>query len=101
MLGKRRRSALLLTSAFVGRAFLGFAGSASAADPTYQFEIPAESLSQALTDFSQASSQQILYTEDLVRGRKTSGLHGNYTATAALGALLAGSDLKVETNSAG
>ncbi len=79
----------------------GVAGGVNGAEQTYQFDIPAESLSQALTDFSQASSQQIIYSEDVVRGRKTPGLHGRYTGTGALNALLSGSDLQAEVNPAG
>lgn len=101
MIGKQRCGTLLLTSAIVGVMVFGFVGTANAKDPTYQFDISAESLSQALTDFSQASSQQIIYSEDLVRGRKTSGLHGRYTAAQALKTLISGTDLKVETNSSG
>ncbi|MEJ0025929.1 MAG: TonB-dependent receptor [Rhizomicrobium sp.] len=101
MLIGSRRSALLLSSALVGLAMLGLGGSAQAADQTYQFDIPAESLGQALTDFSRASSQQIVFSEDATNGRATKGLHGRYTAAQALAVLLAGTDLQVETNSAG
>jgi len=59
-------------------------------DPTYRFDIPPEPLGQALTDFSQAAAQQIIYSESIVRGRTTSGLHGSYTAAQALHALLGG-----------
>lgn len=95
------RRNLLRSSALAALLIAGVASNANAADPTYQFNIPAESLSQALTDFSQASSQQIIYTEDLVRGRKSTGLHGTYTAEQALDALLAGTDLKIQVNAAG
>lgn len=101
MIGKQRRGTLLLTSALAGAMVFGFAGTANAKDSTYQFDIPAESLGHALTDFSQTSSQQIIYSEELVRGRKTSGLHGRYTAGQALKALIAGMDLKIETDSSG
>ncbi len=100
-MGKQRRSTLLLTSAFVGLAFFGLGGVASAADQTYQFDIPAEALSQALTDFSQASSRQIIFSEDVLKGRKVGGLHGRFTAAQALDTLLAGTDLRAETNPAG
>lgn len=80
---------------------LGLGGAAQAADQTYQFDIPPESLGQALTDFSRASSQQIVFSEEVTSGRTTKGVHGRYTAGEALSALLAGTDLHVETNSAG
>lgn len=96
-----RRSALFLTSALTGLVMLGYGGSARAADPTYQFNIPAESLGQALTDFSRESQQQIVFSEDVTAGKTTKGLHGTYTAAQALDVLLAGSGLRVDTNAAG
>jgi outer membrane receptor protein involved in Fe transport len=96
-----RRGNLLRSSALAVLLVAGVASRVSAADPTYQFNIPAESLSQALTDFSQTSSQQIIYTEDLVRGRNSAGLHGSFTAEQALESLLAGTGLKVQVNAAG
>ncbi len=95
------RKNFLMSSALVGLLAITTGGAAQAANPTYSFNIPAESLSQALTDFSQASSQQIIYSEDLVRGHRSAGLHGTFTAEQALGALLVGTDLKLETNPAG
>jgi iron complex outermembrane receptor protein len=96
----RQRRGTLVLSTLVGGAFLRI-GTAHAADPTYRFDIPAESLSQALTDFSQAAAQQIIYSESVVKGRKTAGLHGSYTSAEALDALLTGTDLRVDVNSSG
>jgi iron complex outermembrane recepter protein len=79
MVLKQRRSTLLLTSALVGGVFFRVGDTADAAEPIYQFDIPAEPLGQALTDFSQTASQQIIYSENLVKGRRTPGLHGSYT----------------------
>jgi outer membrane receptor protein involved in Fe transport len=108
MIVRKRRGRLLVTSALAGAAFFGGVASAAAvaetlkpADKTYQFDIPAESLGQALTDFSQASSQQIIFSESLVKGRKTAGLHGTFTAAQALNALLSGTDLAIETSTSG
>ena len=97
---KQRRGTLLL-STLVGGVFLRAGDAAYAADPTYRFDIPPETLSQALTDFSQAAALQIIYSESVVKGRKTSGLHGSYTAAEALDALLSGTDLRVDINSSG
>jgi iron complex outermembrane recepter protein len=101
MVLKQRRSTLLLTSALVGGVFFRVGDTADAAEPIYQFDIPAEPLGQALTDFSQTASQQVIYSENLVKGRRTPGLHGSYTVAEALNALLAGSDLKVDINPSG
>lgn len=94
---KDRRSRWLLTTAFVTLSFV----SARAQDETFQFDIAAEPLGQALTDLSQASSKPIILSESLVKGRTTGGLHGRYTVQRALDMLLADTDLKVSTNSAG
>jgi type II secretory pathway component GspD/PulD (secretin) len=91
---------LFLSSSALMALVLGVS-TARAAAPEYQFDIPAESLSLALTDFSAASSQQIIFSEEVVKGRATPGLHGRYTSDAALSALLSGSDLKAVTNSSG
>jgi outer membrane receptor protein involved in Fe transport len=99
MILKQRRGTLAL-STLVGGAFLRIS-TAHAADLTYRFDIPSEPLSQALTDFSQTAAQQIIYSESVVKGRKTSGLHGSYTVAEALAALLAGTDLQVDINSSG
>lgn len=88
----------LATSAFIGFAI---AGSAQAQEEKYQFDIPAEALGQALTDFSQTSSKPVFLSEQVVRGRTTNGIHGQYTAQQALDLLLAGTDLKVVTNASG
>jgi outer membrane receptor protein involved in Fe transport len=76
-------------------------GDAQAADPTYRFDIPREPLGQALTDFSQAAAQQIIYSESVVQGRTTRGLHGSYTVAEAIRALLNGTDLRADVNSSG
>lgn len=96
-----RRSALLLSSALAGLTMMVLAGPARAADQTYQFDIPAEPLGQALTDFSRASSQQIVFSEDVTAGKATKALHGRFTAAQALDALLAGTNLRIETNASG
>ncbi len=93
-----RRRALLLSTSLIG---LMVVGSTYAADQTYQFDIPAESLGQALTDFSKASSQQIVFSEDTTAGKRAAGIHGRYTADQALRALLSGSGLVAEVNSSG
>src|SRR5579859_598687 len=110
MTARQRRSVLLMSSALVGAAMLGSPVPAQAvgaaeigspAEKSLKFDIPAESLSQALTDFSQASSKQIVYSETLVKGREVPGLHGNYTPTQALNALLSGTDLQIDTSNTG
>ena len=96
-----RRANLLAFSALAGVISTATGATAGAGDPTFKFDIPAESLSQALMDVSEISSQQLIYSENLVRGQKTVGLHGTYTAPQALNMLLAGTSLIAEANPAG
>jgi outer membrane receptor protein involved in Fe transport len=95
------RGRLLSTCAGAALAVVTFGLPASAADATFQFNIPAEPLAQALTDFSQKSSQQIVFSEDDLKGKGSAGLHGQYTATSALTLLLQGTNLIVGPNSSG
>jgi outer membrane receptor protein involved in Fe transport len=57
------------------------------------FNIPAGSLRDALNLFATQSDQQILFSSDLVAGRRTPGLNGAYAPSAALDRLLAGTGL--------
>lgn len=98
----RCRKALLLSSALAGVLYVGSLGHAAAQPaPVYQFDIPAENLSQSLKDFSAASSQQIVFSDDAIGVRKAPALHGSYTIDQALAILLTGTDLHVETSKSG
>jgi outer membrane receptor protein involved in Fe transport len=94
----QHRSAMLISTAF---AALMLVGRASAADQTYQFDIPAESLSRALTDFSRVTSQQIIFSEEIVKDHKAVSLRGTYSAQRALDLLLSGTGLRAEVDTAG
>jgi iron complex outermembrane recepter protein len=63
---------------------------------TFAFDIPPQSLSQALRAYARASNEQIIFNDDLVHGRQAPGLHGSYTAADALERLLKGTDLSAE-----
>ena len=74
---------------------------AMAQQQTYRFDLPAQTLGSALRAFGQASRQQIIFSEDDVRGRDAPSLVGSYTVDAGLDRLLAGSGLSVQRTSAG
>lgn len=57
------------------------------------FEIPAGPLDAALIRFASQADVQLLYTAELVAGRRTSGLSGSFGARDGLGRLLAPSGL--------
>jgi outer membrane receptor protein involved in Fe transport len=78
-----------------------WAAAAAAESQTYTFDIPRESLAQALREYVHTSGRQIGFTDDLVAGREAPALRGSYSADEALTRLLAGSNLVVERASAG
>lgn len=101
MCGFKCRKALLLSSAMAGVLCCAAIGASAQAPAAYQFDIPAESLSQALKDFSAASSQQIVFSDQVIGDRKVPALHGSYTRDQALGMLLAGTDLHADVSQSG
>jgi iron complex outermembrane receptor protein len=78
---------------------LGAADTAEAQEVS--FNIPAESLSQALRDYGRAAGRQLIFTEDLVRGHAVAALRGSFTADQALTRLLQGSGLTAEVSDRG
>jgi iron complex outermembrane receptor protein len=72
---------------------LASVGTAVADDVFRRFDIPGEDLGAALRDFGRQSNQQILFSTDIVAGKKTAGLKGSFTVEVAIAALLSGTDL--------
>jgi len=60
------------------------------AEQTYAFDIPAQPLARAITDFSAVTGVQVLYTEQAKVDHTAPALQGNYTVNQALQRLLAG-----------
>lgn len=98
---RRIRSHLLRAVSAVALLTIGAGTAASAAEQTYQFDIPAENLGAALTDYSTASAQQIVYSNTAVSGKSVNGLKGRYTARQALAMLVADSGVRVGSTSSG
>lgn len=93
-IGAHRRFSAALVAASVCALWIGSSGAASAQGARdIAYDIPPESLSQALRDYGRESGRQIVFTENLVRGRTSHGLKGSYSADAALARLLDGTDL--------
>jgi iron complex outermembrane receptor protein len=74
---------------------------AQAQEQTYQFDVPAQDLGGALRAFGQASHQQIIFSEDAVRGKRSPALVGSFTVSQGLQRLLATSGLSVRRTQAG
>jgi iron complex outermembrane receptor protein len=64
------------------------------ADVETQFDIPAGSLSSALTQFASTAGVTVSFEPASAGGQKTAGLRGRYTVDAGLRQLLAGSKLQ-------
>jgi hypothetical protein len=79
-----------------GFAFAGGTDSSSIQEPGHlTFHIPAQPLVTALRSYSEVSGVQVLYESRLAAGIRSPGVEGDFTAEAALRALLAGTELTV------
>jgi iron complex outermembrane receptor protein len=92
-----------LLSWVAGAALLGSASTAVAqsSEPTYQFELPAQSVGGALRHLGEVTHQQIIFSEATVKGRRSGAVAGSFTVMQALDRLLAGTGLKVTRTEAG
>lgn len=95
----RHSSGILLAFALVLACLA--AGPAAAQSRSFLFDIQEQSLSQALQSYGRISGQQIVFTEDLVAGRDSPPLQGEFDADAALERLLCGSGLVAERSPSG
>jgi len=84
---------LSFVSASALAACLFAASPPACAEEARVFNIPASSLRDALNLFATQSDQQILFSSDLVAGRRTAGLNGAYAPSAAIDRLLVGTGL--------
>ena len=95
------RSRLVFISFLLGLVVhAGFALETSA-QPRIPFNIPPQSLSSALLQFSETANVELLVDASLTSGRESPGVTGTYTAEEALSALLAGTGLTHRFTSGG
>ncbi|MEO6376678.1 MAG: TonB-dependent receptor, partial [Caulobacteraceae bacterium] len=78
--------------ALTGCAVIAFSHQAHAQE-LKRYEIPKGDLGQALHQFARQGDRELLFTDDLVKGRSTKGFSGNEKAPAVLTGLLAGTGL--------
>lgn len=64
-------------------------------------DIPAQSLDGALLDLAEATGTRLIYNAEITQGKRSPGLEGDYSTTAALQRLLAGSGLRYRANDDG
>ena len=93
------RSVLLLcASAMMAIGFLTTAY-AQSSEEAVKFDLPAQSLEQALKSFSISADKQLMFATDLAEGKMVAGLSGEMEPMQALDVLLDGSGLVYETTS--
>lgn len=68
---------------------------------THAFNIPAQDLASALHALGSALNEQVLFSSDLVAGRRSSQVKGSYTTAEAIATLLRGSALRAERSASG
>lgn len=93
------RRASLQASTSVVCSLLAWTAIAQAA--SFRFDIDTQSLSSALREYARISGQQIIFTEEVVAGKESPPLAGDFTALVALRHLLAGTDLISEISPSG
>ncbi len=89
----RLRALLLAGSAAMVLCSAGGALAQAAPDSSVAFDIPAQPLGAALTQFAQQSNREILFPSEVTRSFRAPAIRGDMPPTQALGALLAGSGL--------
>jgi iron complex outermembrane receptor protein len=93
--------ALLLMSAGIGMCALITPAPALAQSQTYQIDIPAQTLADALRSLGKATRQNVVFSGAAVRGKRSVAVRGNYTARQALDRMLENSGLSVEIGQGG
>jgi len=71
------------------------------ADTTYPLNIPAQDLGSALKALGAAANEQVLFSDDVVAGLRSTEVKGEYTTNAAIAILLKGSGLKADRTPSG
>src|SRR3546814_4334202 len=79
----------------------GIATQGQAEERRYMLDLPLDTLERALTKLSLQSSQQIIFSRDLLAGRTSTALRGLYSTADALDLLLRGSGLFAERSPRG
>jgi outer membrane receptor protein involved in Fe transport len=74
---------------------------ATAQTRTVSVNIPAQDLGSSLSDFARQSNQQLLYSPDLVRGRRAQALAGTYAPDQALRKLVGNSGISISRTTNG
>ena len=96
--GNRRRKCGASLAALCATLLVGtsYAATPAAAGTTYTFNIPSQRLIDSLQALALASHYKLLYSSELVTGKKAPALQGKYTIEQALRLLLSGTNLRYQ-----
>lgn len=100
-MGTNVMRALLLTSASVAMVATAAPTTAYAQEASYQIDIPAQGMGDALRALGKATKQNIVFNGSLVKGKRSAAVRGRMSASDALAQMLAGSGLKMARGSGG
>ena len=73
----------------------------AAADSTHRLNIPAQDLRGALMALGAATNEQVLFSDAIVAGMRSTEIKGEYTTNAAISILLKGSGLRADRTPSG
>lgn len=94
--GRRHAAKAALLAALISQTAHG-----DAAGSKHHFDIPAQSLNQALLMFGRQSQQQLMYGTDIADNLRSRSLQGDYTADEAIRILLGDAPLQAVTTGEG
>lgn len=97
----RRRSLLGASAVAIGLALAVSGGGYAAQERVATYDIQEQSLADALREYGRVSGIQIIFTEDLVRDRRSPAVHGAYSSSDALDLILAETDLEARRTAGG
>lgn len=93
--------AMLLATAGAAVAIATAPTAAYAQEATYQIDIPAQLMADALRALGKATKQNIVFNGAAMKGKRSAAVRGRMTASEALGQMLAGSGLALGRGSGG
>lgn len=93
--------AMLLASAGITAAAAATPTAAYAQEASYQIDIPAQSMGDALRALGKATKHNIVFKGALVKGKRSAAVRGRMSAGEALDRMLQGSGLKMSRGSGG
>lgn len=93
--------ALLLASASVSMSLAAIPATAHAQEASFQFDIPAQPMDNALRALGRVTKKNILFDKAVVRGKRSTAVRGRMSAGEALAKMLSGSGLRMASNQRG